>query len=161
MWVNGESVGFVYIIEVIPKDRWGNLLMRKRRFYTGYTGRAIDIRYSEHIRKIASNYMKRNFPNSRKKLSYVEVVNYIPKDELPYFRVGNKKIPYHPREYEIKRMSKDEKVRLIKSERNMLLNFKPNFGRPVVILRNGWMFYDGKVKVIEEKLNMATNYYQY
>jgi len=155
MWVNGKSVGFVYIIEVIPKDRWGNLLMRKRMFYTGYTGRAIDIRYSEHIRKIASNYMKRNFPNSRKKLRYVEIVKYIPKDKLPYFRVGNKMIQYHPREYKIKKMSQNEKIKLIDSERNMLLSFKPNFGNPIVILKNGWMFYNGKVKVLSELFTMV------
>jgi len=83
-------------------------------------------------------------------LCYVEIVNYIPKNKLPYFKVGNKKIPYHPREYEIKRMNKDKKVELIQSERNMLLDFKPNFGNPVVILKNRWMFYKGKIKILPE-----------
>ena len=150
MIFNGKHIGFVYIIEAIPKDKWGNLLMGKKKFYTGYTGRAIDIRYSEHIKKIASNYLRRNFPNSRKKLCYVEIVDYIPKSKLPYFKVGNKRIPYHPREYEIKRMSKDKKIELIQSEKNMLLDFKPNFGNPVIILKNGWMFCKGKIKILPE-----------
>lgn len=146
MWIDGKNVGFVYIIEVIPKDRWGNLLFDKTKFYTGYTGRSIDVRYSEHIRKISSNYLKRNFPSSRKKLCYVEIVNYIPKDKLPYFKVGSKMIQYHPREYKIKRMNKYEKIKLIQSDKNMLLDFKPNFGNPIVVLKNGWVFYNGKLQ---------------
>jgi len=35
MIFNGKDIGFVYIIEAIPKDKWDNLLMGKRSFNYG------------------------------------------------------------------------------------------------------------------------------
>lgn len=147
MWVNGKNIGFVYIIKITPRDRYKNKKSFDVKYYTGYTGRAIDIRYKEHLRRICSGYMYRYFYYGKKELVYVEIVDFIPHEQLPYFKYNGKYAQYHPREYEIKKMSKFEKEVLISSERNMLLDFRPNFGNPIVILKNGWIFHGGKVSL--------------
>lgn len=145
MLIDGKNIGFVYIIKIIPRDKYGFKNPSKIRYYTGYTGKAIDVRYKEHLRRILSGYMKKYYYYSIKELVYVEIVDFIPHKDLPFFKNKNSYAQYHPREHEIKRLPKKEKEALIKSDDNMLLDFKPNFGNPIVILKNGWIFHNGNV----------------
>jgi len=114
--VNGKNIGFVYMIKFVNYSRGGGYKFdrygRPYKFYVGYTSRSIAVRYLEHILRINSGYLSRNYPDSSKMLVYVDIV-----DIKPY---GWK---YHPREYEIKRLSHKEKIELIKSESNKLISY--------------------------------------
>lgn len=112
----------VYMIEVQDLSRYDAIV--RSILYTGYTSRPIEERYKEHLNKRGSRYMRIYHPRSRKKLVYVEAVE----PKLPEWK-------YHPREWEIKKMVAEKKRELIHSERNRLIEFKPNFGHPVIKLR--------------------------
>lgn len=132
-------MAYVYILRIEDLNDSGYI--KKTTFYTGYTTRRITERTWEHINK-PKGYLRRYHPHSRKILVYVEKVEFIPKDELPYFKTGKKNragrdryTQYHPREFEIKKMPREGRQKLIESDRNELKEFKPNFGNPKISLK--------------------------
>jgi len=109
---------YVYILEL------GNRRSGKRIYYTGYTT-DISRRIREHLLNRSCGFMRYYHNNDIKKLVYVEVVNESkPMDLL-----------YHPREREIKFMTRSQKHALLNSPRNHLISYIPNFGKPVIILK--------------------------
>ena len=105
---------FVYILKFRDKGKV------KSMFYTGETVNILR-RYTQHLNKIGSNYLKRWHPNATKKLVYVETVEN--KQE------GKK------REREIKVLTHKQKEALILSNKNSLLSCEPNFGKPKICLK--------------------------
>ena len=104
---------FVYILKFRDRDKVNSM------FYTGETINIVR-RYTQHLNKIRSNYLKRWHPNATKKLVYVETVES--KQE------GKK------REQEIKALTQIQKEELILSDKNSLLSCDPNFGKPKIRL---------------------------
>lgn len=105
---------FVYMLLFRDKDKPNAM------FYTGETVNIVR-RYSEHIKKINSNYLRRYHPNSVKRLVYVEIVET--KEE------GKK------REQKIKALTHIQKEALIDSDKNSLVSCEPNFGNPKICLK--------------------------
>ena len=105
---------FIYILKFRDRDKVNSM------FYTGETVNIVR-RYTQHLNKIGSNYLKRWHPNAIKKLVYVEMV-------------GTKK-EGKKREQEIKALTHLQKKALILSDKNSLLTCEPNFGKPIICLK--------------------------
>jgi len=140
-----KRYGYVYIIKLEMRNHYGykkhDRYGRNTSYYVGYTGRSIYDRFKEHLRGIHSGYLSKFHRYDRKFLVYVELVDYIPHKKLPYINKGN----YHPVEYEIKQMSREEKITLINSDRNMLYYCNQNCNDLRIVLKNGWTFHNGKL----------------
>lgn len=102
---------YVYIIEVDNRGEKSRYYGKKQIFYTGQTHDIIN-RLKQHLAGINSIFLKKNFPNSRKIIVYV---NQIFANE--YVAMGE--------EYKIKRMNKEQKLRLIHSDKNDLIRYIP------------------------------------
>jgi len=114
---------YVYILDVRNYPHIRKKWYYENIFYTGMTG-GVSKRYREHLLGVNSSFLKRCYPNSKKKLVYVEIMN------------GDYKTALR-REREVKRMSRKKKKELVCSDLNVLGRVEPNYGHPKVWSKTG------------------------
>ena len=108
--MNKECLRYVYILNVSSIGR-SKFYGMKDIYYIGQTSN-ICRRISQHVSKESSNFLKKHFPNSRKKLIYVE---YIIGTEYKAIE----------RELQLKKLSRNKKEELISSKENQLIKYIP------------------------------------
>ena len=121
--INVKCVRYVYMLDVDNHGSKSKYFGQRRIFYTGQTSN-LGVRLMQHLCRVNSVFLGRNFRDARKKLVFVE---QLWGDE--YDAIG--------REWEIKRLSRVKKLELIRSGRNDLIEYVPlkavilrRFGQP-------------------------------
>jgi predicted GIY-YIG superfamily endonuclease len=102
---------YVYILEVDNHNQKSQFYGFTKCYYPGMTA-DLGKRLMEHIRCVNSKFLSDNFRWASKKLVYVDYVHG-PEAQA----IGE--------EYRVKKLSKDKKEELIKSERNKLVSYIP------------------------------------
>lgn len=111
---------YIYILKVETLTGKSKYYGLRKIYYSGQTNN-LRRRITEHLYKINSPFLQYNFPNSKKTLVFVK---YIYGNE--YDAIGE--------ETEIKRMSREKKEELIKSEENVLVQYVPL--RAIILKKN-------------------------
>lgn len=118
-----KKLRYVYMIEADNRGSKSLYYGQRNILYTGETNN-ISRRLKEHLRGSGSNFLKNYFPDAQKKLVYVEQLWGDESEALT-------------RETQIKKMRRDQKDSLVKSEKNDLIQYVPvkaiilrKFGNP-------------------------------
>ena len=106
-----KRLRYVYIIEVDNYYKKSKFYGLTNVLYVGETNNLLR-RLKEHVSLVNSGFLAKNFPNSRKKLVFV---NYVFGTEYDSMR----------EEKRLKRLSRDKKLELINSAENKLVAYVP------------------------------------
>ena len=105
------KVRYAYIIKIDNRGNKSKFFGHKVIYYVGQTNNLVR-RFKEHLKGINSKFLNENFRDARKTLVHVEYV----------FGTEYESIQ---REWGIKKLSKAQKDKLIKSEENVLIEYIP------------------------------------
>ena len=102
---------YVYLLDVDNRRVKSKFYGQKRIFYTGQTVNLVG-RLGQHLTKVFSRFLRRNFPDARKKLVFVQ---QLWGDEYEAIELETK----------IKKLGRAKKLELISSEVNDLVLYRP------------------------------------
>lgn len=102
---------YVYILKIDNYGVKSNFYGHRIIYYTGQTDN-LTIRLLQHLNGINSKFLNNYFRNAKKFPVYVEIIEGTEYDAIEI-------------EYKIKKLNKTSKEKLINSERNHLIGYKP------------------------------------
>lgn len=109
--INEKCLRYIYILEIDNRGKRSKFFGLDKIYYTGQTNN-LKKRLIEHLNGLNSDFLKKNFNNSRKSLVFVDYIFGNEYDSLEL-------------EIKIKNFSKSKKLKLINSKENKLIRYIP------------------------------------
>lgn len=109
--INEKCLRYIYILEIDNRGKRSKFFGLDKIYYTGQTNN-LKKRLIEHLNGLNSDFLKKNFNNSRKSLVFVDYIFGNEYDSLEL-------------EIKIKNFSKSKKIKLINSKENKLIRYIP------------------------------------
>lgn len=102
---------YIYILKIDNYGKKSSFYGNRIIYYTGQTNN-LSFRLIQHLNGINSKFLNKHFPNAKKVPVYIECIEGTEYDAIFI-------------EHKIKKLSKEAKEKLIYSEKNLLVGYKP------------------------------------